>query len=764
VARIAAAGSARLAAGAPEPRLSDAQLAVARGLGAASWPALVHRAEAEAVAREARARRLVEAATAGRLERARALADLLPEAARLPLDAALVLGDTAALRAALDADAALAERPLGARGWLPLLYVTHSVFLGTERTDGLLASAEALLAAGADPNASFDEPERGPQSALSGAAGKAHEPRATALLLAAGANPDDDESLYHAVAAPDTRCLRLLLEAGATVARTNALPNALGRRDPETVRLLLEHLPADHHERRWALQWAVAADESPKVVRLLVEHGADLEARDEGADRTPYGLALRMGRRDLAALLAELGAERRVGPVDALIGAAFAGDRAEAVCLAAGDEGTVALVRTAYAAALPQAAGLPRPAAVRILLELGVPVDSRGELGGTALHHAAWMGAAGLVAELLAAGANPERRDTHFGLTPLGWVVRGARNAAPGDHLEAAQALARAGARIPPELATEAEGDLADSLAGAAGGAEGADAAGATGRATAGGADAAGATGRATAGATRAVPDEPDYAELEWRADAAHLRLLAASPAAAVRAVGDGVAVRIGLESHAENGVVCSRFHGDLDELIAWLDAPAQWLLTPPTDPPDLLARLVSAGAIAERTAVVMGAEIGSVPPPGVVPTEIAIVPVRDRARLEAWMDIAEACRFVDPGAQRALWAEVLAGFGPGGPLQLRLAVRDGAPVGMAAFLLDGDNVSLRHLAVLPAERRSGVGQALGAHLAAEARRAGARTATLSPTPESIPVYRGWGFVLRPAVRDRVLYLPWRRP
>ena len=77
----------------------------------------------------------------------------------------------------------------------------------------------------------------------------------TALLLSAGADPDDNESLYHAVAAPATHCLRLLLDAGATVARTNALPNALGRSDPELVRLLLEHLPAGHHERRWALQW-----------------------------------------------------------------------------------------------------------------------------------------------------------------------------------------------------------------------------------------------------------------------------------------------------------------------------------------------------------------------------------------------------------------------------------------------------------------------------------------------------------------------------
>ena len=62
---------------------------------------------------------------------------------------------------------------------------------------------------------------------------------------------------------------------------------------------------------------------------------------------------------------------------------------------------------------------------------------------------------------------------------------------------------------------------------------------------------------------------------------------------------------------------------------------------------------------------------------------------------------------------------------------------------------------------MLPVARRAGVGRALMAHLAAEARRAGARHATLGPTPESIPFYRGCGFVLRPDVRDRILYLPY---
>ena len=134
-----------------------------------------------------------------------------------------------------------ASRPAGAREWLPLLYVAHSAFLGGERTDGLLACARALLDAGADPDSSWQHPEFGALGALCGAAGVAHEPRMTALLLEAGANPDDDESVYHATETSDHTCLRLLLDAGARVEGTDALAHALDTEDPAKVRLLLEH-------------------------------------------------------------------------------------------------------------------------------------------------------------------------------------------------------------------------------------------------------------------------------------------------------------------------------------------------------------------------------------------------------------------------------------------------------------------------------------------------------------------------------------------
>jgi hypothetical protein len=289
-------------------RLADAQLAIARALGARSWPALVREGQARAVVRGERARTLVEWATSARSDDAGALLALDPGLARAALDAALVLGDAERVGAALADDPGVARRALGARGWEPLLYVAYSAFLGGERTDGLVDCARLLLGAGADPNAAWEDAELEPMTALHGAAGLAHEPRMTALLLDAGADPDDGRSLRIAAGAEDPACLELLLDAGATLHRAMALAHAAQRGALRTARLLLERGPEQWGERENALQWAVRPEASVDMVRLLVEHGADLEASFDGSGRTPYGVAVRSGRPDLAELLASLGA------------------------------------------------------------------------------------------------------------------------------------------------------------------------------------------------------------------------------------------------------------------------------------------------------------------------------------------------------------------------------------------------------------------------------------------------------------------------
>jgi GNAT superfamily N-acetyltransferase len=370
----------------------------------------VREAQARHMARDERARTLVQRATSGRRDDAGALVALDPDLARVALDAALVLGDARRVTATLARDPGTASRALGLHGWQPLLYVAYSAFLGGERTDGLVACAEALLGVGADPDAAWEDDGYDRMSALHGAAGIAHEPRLTALLLAAGADPDDGRSLRGAAGAEDPACLELLLDAGARVPGAMALAHAAQRGRLGTARVLLGRGPREWSERENALQWAVRPEASAEMVRLLVEHGADLEASFDGTGRTPYAVAVRSGRPDLAELLAELGARRRADPLDALIGACLAGDGATARRVAAERPDAAELLRTAEADVLGRWAANGRREAVEVLLDLGVPVDARGPTGLTALHEATRGSDPELVALLLRRGADPRKR------------------------------------------------------------------------------------------------------------------------------------------------------------------------------------------------------------------------------------------------------------------------------------------------------------------------------------------------------------------
>jgi Ankyrin repeats (3 copies) len=257
-----------------EPILARAQLVIAREHGYPSWPSLVASVEASSDA-------FVYAATSGRRARAEAMLKASPEIDEDPW-ARLVLGrewrgDPSA--------------PGGPRGWAPLLYVCHSCF-------GSADLARELLARGADPNAYFVN-EYGQMSALYGAAGVLHDPDLTRVLLQAGADPDDGESLYHATEAESPQCLRLLLAHGATAAGSNALGHALDEDRLEHVRLLLEH-GADPNEGALVAH-AVRRGRDSDFVRLLAEHGADVNRPGGETWRGPVPLRTPISTRFCAA-------------------------------------------------------------------------------------------------------------------------------------------------------------------------------------------------------------------------------------------------------------------------------------------------------------------------------------------------------------------------------------------------------------------------------------------------------------------------------
>lgn len=93
---------------------------------------------------------------------------------------------------------------------------------------------------------------------------------------------------------------------------------------------------------------------------------------------------------------------------------------------------------------------------VEALLDVGFPIDGRGQEGGTALHWACWRGQQKLVAMLIARGAPLEdRRNNHNG-TPLGWAVHGAAHGwqpdRQNDYPGVVKMLLDAGAEARPSL------------------------------------------------------------------------------------------------------------------------------------------------------------------------------------------------------------------------------------------------------------------------------------------------------------------------
>ena len=447
------------------PRLADAQRAVAAELGFDSWPALVEQVEARSGDRSDRRARLVSAALNGRADVAERLLAHDPALVDAGLDVALVLGDQERVAAALDRDPTLVSRELPGIGRRPLSCACHSVFLSpsSRRAPGVRRVVELLLDSGADVN-EVHHNEYGAMSVLYGAAGVAHDPETTRLLLERGADPNDGESVYHAVEADDTACLELLLRAGATVRDTNALANAID--DRGKVRILLEQgdLRASDPELRDALLYARA----PAVVELLIEHRASLDARDRDG-LTPYARAARFKSEETMKLLEDAGADTTLDPAAAWIGAIVRGDHDRAARVKAGHPDLV--LRDADLEQLARWASAGDDEVVARLLDAGVPLDARGIDGGTALHYAGLWGRGRTVALLLARGADTETWSAPGPTlgTPLSWTAWGSRNLPEAaeridGYLAVACALLEAGARVSEGMIDVAADELSVQL------------------------------------------------------------------------------------------------------------------------------------------------------------------------------------------------------------------------------------------------------------------------------------------------------------
>jgi ankyrin repeat protein len=421
--------------------LTDAQLVTARGYGFASWAKLKqHLSEIEPFVwnppqlpdpapRTDVFLRLVCLTYAGwhRSNPAKAhrmLADDpgLPQA---DVYTAAAVGDVAAMQAMIDADPALVNARGGPLRWQPLLYACYSRLDPTGARQSTLEAARLLLSRGADPNAGFLFSGSYAFTALTGAFGRGEDwhnqpphPEFQALarlLLDAGADPNDAQTLYNRHFLSDDEHLRILLEYGLGEDKGGPWLKRLNDQRFTPAQLLIEDL------------CAAARNNFPDRVKLLLEHGVNVNAPSLRSGRTAYEDALREGNRPIAEYLLDHGARKiELDPLETFALACIAARRDEVRDLLAADSTLLdRLGRDGRIELLHRAADAKQPDAIRLVVELGA--DINGMIPGTGydrsvLHNAAGWGGLEMVKLLLSLGADPQLRDLAYRSAPIGWA------------------------------------------------------------------------------------------------------------------------------------------------------------------------------------------------------------------------------------------------------------------------------------------------------------------------------------------------------
>jgi ankyrin repeat protein len=389
-------------------------------------------------------RAFIEAAVwHGSLDVANALLAAHPEIASSDIHTAAVLGDDVGVGRFLALDPANSTARGGPFQWDALNHLCFSKYLRLDpgRSNSFVRAATALLDAGASANTGFWESNHQPEpeweSALYGAAGVAHHPELTRLLLLRGADPNDTETPYHAPETYDNAALSVLVQSGKL--NQDSLATMLLRKadwhDAEGIELLLKAGADPNRMTRWgytALHQAVRRDNHLRNIELLLDHGADPTLPNQKDGGSAIAIAACRGRGDVLDSFERRGIPIELGGVEELIAACARNDGARVSAVAGREPRLLSELLARSGTLLADFAGTGNTEGVRRLLGLGVQVSALYEEGdgyfdiaknSTALHVAAWRAWHALVKLLIEHGASVDVLDGK-GRTPLALAVR----------------------------------------------------------------------------------------------------------------------------------------------------------------------------------------------------------------------------------------------------------------------------------------------------------------------------------------------------
>lgn len=441
---------------------------IARENGFESWPSLAWASETVGLDRAAKQQRLKMALFHGQNWRVDQLLAETPDLAADHFGLQCALLQQAEVKAALVEDRSLATRDFGPRR--PILHLAFSkvIHAHPEREADMLAIAEMLVKAGADVNDGFPVHPGSDHllSALYGAIGHANNMVLARWLLEKGANPNDNESLYHATELGHHKGLKLLLAHGADPKGTNALLRAMDFDDLEAVKLLLGAgaLADEFNDAEVggelpfvipALHQAARRMCGRKMVALLLDHGADVDRVFE--EMTPYAFARVFGNAEMAAEMEHRGFDRPLTEMEAKLariadGESLEGDFIDPEKLPKGARNIIRLI-------LHLPGKLPH---VRRLVEAGVEYDRPDYEGLTPVQAAGWEGLSEVMSYLIRQKPDLSHVNSYGG-TLLSTIIHGSENCPfrrERDYLECLRIALEEGVALPKraiELAGEPE-------------------------------------------------------------------------------------------------------------------------------------------------------------------------------------------------------------------------------------------------------------------------------------------------------------------